>query len=146
MLTGPIYIEEAEPGDMLEVRILKVTPRVPYGANTPGGGGAAPGLLKAPFTNIIKFDLNRNVALFSKDVEFPLGPFMGIMAVAPPAEVKQVGARAPGLFGGNLDFKALKAGATLPAGADQGRPVRHSATATPPRATARSRATPSRPR
>ena len=36
VLTGPIYIDGAEPGDMLEVRILKVTPRVPYGVNSTG--------------------------------------------------------------------------------------------------------------
>src|SRR5580658_9669323 len=45
VLTGPMYIEGAEPGDMLEVRILKVTPRVPYGVNNAGNGGAAPGML-----------------------------------------------------------------------------------------------------
>ena len=50
---------------------------------------------------------------FRGKVKLPLSPFMGIMAVAPPPEVKRVGSRAPGIFGGNLDFKKLTAGATL---------------------------------
>lgn len=113
VLTGPIFIEGAAPGDMLEVRILKVDIRVPYGVNNPGPGGAAPDMIPERTSKIIKFDLARNVALFSKDIELPMAPFMGIMAVAPPPEVKRVGSRAPGLFGGNLDFKKLTAGATL---------------------------------
>ena len=113
VLTGPIYIEGEARGDMLEVRILKVDIRVPYGVNNPGPAGAAPNMIPERTSKIIKFDLARNVALFSKDVELLLSPFMGIMAVAPPPEVKRVGSRAPGIFGGNLDFKKLTAGATL---------------------------------
>jgi acetamidase/formamidase len=113
VLTGPIYVEGAEAGDMLEVRIIKVEPRVPYGVNTAGPGGVAPGLLTERTPKIIKYDMKRRVALFSKDIEIPLGPFMGIMAVAPPPEVKKVGSRAPGAFGGNMDFNKLTDGATL---------------------------------
>lgn len=113
VLTGPIYVEGAAPGDMLEVRVLKIDIRVPYGVNNPGPGGAALNIIPERISKVIKFDLARNVALFSKDVELPLHPFMGIMAVAPPPDVKRVGSRAPGLFGGNLDFKKLTAGATL---------------------------------
>lgn len=113
ILTGPIHIDGAEPGDMLEVRILNVEPRVPYGTNSPGPGGAAPGLVAERLTKIIKFDMARKVALFAPGIEVPLGPFMGIMAVAPPAPDARVGSRAPGIFGGNLDFKSLKAGSTL---------------------------------
>ena len=113
VLTGPIYIEEAEPGDMLEIRILKVEPRVPYGTNSAGPGGAAPGVVKDRVTKVYKWDPKRRITEVVPGVEFPIAPFMGIMAVAPAPEVKRVGSRAPGLFGGNLDFKALKAGATL---------------------------------
>jgi acetamidase/formamidase len=112
-LTGPISIDGAEPGDMLEVRILKIDIRVPYGVNNPGTGGAAPGLLKERGTKIIKFDLARNVALFSNEIEVPLGPFMGIMAVAPRPEIKRVPSGPPGEFGGNMDFRSLVAGSTL---------------------------------
>ena len=84
VLTGPIYVEGAEPGDMLEVRILKLDLRVPYGVNNSGPRtGVLPDLLAAPTPKIIKLDTTRNVAMFSPDIEVPLAPFLGVMAVAP---------------------------------------------------------------
>jgi len=114
IITGPVYVEGARPGDMLEVRVLDVAIRVPYGVNSTGPGwGAVPDLLEEPAQKIIKLDPRRRVALFSKGVEVPLAPFMGIVAVAPPPELKRVSTKPPGAFGGNLDFKHLTAGATL---------------------------------
>jgi acetamidase/formamidase len=114
LLTGPTWVEGAQPGDMLEVRVLDVAIRVPYGVNDTGPGrGAAPDLLAQPEQKVIKLDLERRVALFSSQVEVPLAPFMGIVAVAPPPELKRVGTRPPGPFGGNMDFKHLVAGSTL---------------------------------
>jgi acetamidase/formamidase len=112
VLTGPVYIEGAEPGDMLEVRIRKVTPRVPYGANGAGSGGAAPGMPGMTNTGgkIIKYDPAKGVVNFAPDIHFPMRPFMGIMAVAPEAAISS---KAPGLYGGNMDFEKLQAGATL---------------------------------
>ena len=113
VLTGPIYIEGAEPGDMLEIRVRDVEPRVPYGVNNAGNGGVAPDSVKDRLTNIIKFDMKKRTAHVAPGVDIPLSPFMGIMAVAPRPELKAVGSRAPGEFGGNLDFRALKAGSSL---------------------------------
>ena len=114
ILTGPVHVEGAEPGDMLEVRVLDVAIRVPYGVNSTGPGwGAAPDLLKEPAQKVIKLDLKRKVALFAKGVEVPLAPFMGIVAVAPPPEERRVSTKPPGPFGGNIDFKHLTAGSTL---------------------------------
>ena len=114
ILTGPIYIDEAQPGDMLEVRIIALEHRVPYGVNTSGPGvGVLPELLKAPARKVIRFDLKRNVALFSKQIEIPLQPFMGIMAVAPTKESWMISSRPPWRWGGNMDFNKLTAGATL---------------------------------
>jgi acetamidase/formamidase len=114
ILTGPIHIEGARPRDMLEVRVLDVEIRVPYGVNATGpGSGAAPDLLAEATQKIIKLDLKRNVALFSQEVEVPLAPFMGIVAVAPPPEQKRVSTKPPGAFGGNIDFRHLVAGSTL---------------------------------
>ncbi len=115
VLTGPIYVDGAEPGDMLEVRIIKVTPRTYYGTNGVGPGGLAAGVLTKSDSRVIRFDVKRKVMLLTKDVEPRLGPFMGIMAVAPdPATTGgKVGSRAPGPFGGNLDFRRLTAGSTL---------------------------------
>src|ERR1700752_4472499 len=70
ILTGPIYIEEAEPGDMLEVRILALDYRVPYGVNNSNRGtGVLPELLSGPTPKLIRFDTARNVALFSSEIE-----------------------------------------------------------------------------
>src|SRR3954471_18449291 len=54
VLTGPISIKDAQPGDMLEVRILNVTPRVPSGVNDAGDGGAAPGMMTGRNSKTIK--------------------------------------------------------------------------------------------
>ncbi len=114
VLTGPIYVEGAEPGDMLEVRLHKFDLRVPYGVNNSGPRtGVLGDLLSAPTPKIIKLDLARNVALFSPDIEVPLAPFMGIMAVAPPRDVLLVSSRPPSHWGGNMDFNKLTAGSTL---------------------------------
>ncbi len=114
ILTGPLYIEEAEPGDMLEVRILALDYRVPYGVNnTNKGTGVLPDLLGGPSAKVIRLDTARNVALFSGEIEIPLQPFMGIMAVAPPRDTWVISSRPPGRFGGNMDFNKLTVGATL---------------------------------
>ncbi|MGH8661262.1 MAG: acetamidase/formamidase family protein [Burkholderiales bacterium] len=114
LLTGPVHVEGARPGDMLEVRVLDVAIRVPYGVNATGPGrGAVPDLLAQAAQKVIRLDLGRGVALFSKDVEVPLAPFMGIIAVAPPPQLKHVSTKPPGAFGGNLDFRHLVAGSTL---------------------------------
>ena len=137
VITGPIAIDGAEPGDMLEIQILELTPRVPYGINntSPTGGvfsSRYPGaraedpLLDIPprtrhFIRTATVD-GRDVALFSPEIHVPLAPFMGIMAVAPAGPtVGQPGvtvpgvqsSRPPGPFGGNMDLKDLVAGSVL---------------------------------
>ena len=114
VLTGPIYIEGAEPGDMLEVRVLNIRFRVPYGVNNTGPGkGVLPELLKEPSAKLIQLDLDRNVALFSSEIEIPLNPFMGIMAVSPPRSLGMVSSTPPGPWGSNMDLKILGKGAEL---------------------------------
>jgi acetamidase/formamidase len=115
LIVGPIYVEGAEPGDTLEVRILDVSPRIPYGStgSSPGGGGL-PDVTPRPFTKVIHLDLKRNAGVFDHDVEVPLAPFMGVMATCPAdAEGPYRRSGPPGAFGGNLDCKWLSAGATL---------------------------------
>lgn len=114
VLTGPVYVAPAMPGDMLEVRILDVALRVDYGTNNSGpGAGAAPELLTALARQIIRIDRSRGVALFEPGIELPLAPFMGIMAVAPATGLAPMNTRPPGAFGGNMDVKVLTAGSTL---------------------------------
>lgn len=114
-LIGPVYIEDAEPGDSLEVRILDVTPRLPYGANaaTPGNG-ALPDLVPRPYTHVYTLDHKRNAAVYDKDIEIPLMPFNGVNATCPAdSEGPMRLSREPGNFGGNLDCKYLTTGSTL---------------------------------
>jgi acetamidase/formamidase len=153
ILTGPIYVNGAEPGDVLEIQILDLDPRVPYGLNStaPMGGvlgtgypgfregdpglniPAAPadaiaGLFPGVRQHLYRVTNRKGglVALFSRDIEVPLKPFMGVMGVAPPAGVfvgssptsappalGVQGSGPPGRFGGNMDLHDLTIGATL---------------------------------
>lgn len=115
LLVGPIYIEGAEAGDSIEVRILDVTPRIPYG--TVGGRpaiGALGDMVPRPFNFVVPLDLKRNAGVFDDKVEVPLGPFMGVMGTCPAdSEGPARKSGPPGVFGGNLDCKELVAGSTL---------------------------------
>jgi acetamidase/formamidase len=115
LLVGPIYIEGAEVGDSIEVRILDVTPRIPYGTvGARPGSGALPDMVPRPFSKIIPLDLKRNAAIFDENVEVPLAPFMGVMGTCPAdSEGPHRRSGPPGLFGGNLDCKELVTGTTL---------------------------------
>ena len=115
LLLGPVAIENAEPGDSIEVRILSIRPRIPYGTvgAMPGRGGL-PDKVPRPFTKVIHLDLARNVGIFEPGVEVALGPFMGVMGTLPPSEEgpnRKSGP--PGRFGGNLDCKELVDGTSL---------------------------------
>jgi acetamidase/formamidase len=112
VMTGPIYVEGAEPGDLLEVRIIDLKFRVPYGVNNSNkGGGVLPEVHEKAYPKIIRFDLKRNVALFSPGVEIPLAPFMGIMALLPSDGLSST--RPPGTYGGNMDMNRLTKGSSL---------------------------------
>lgn len=114
ILTGPIYIEDAEAGDTLEVRVLDIKFRVPYGVNNTGPGkGVLPTLLKEQSAKMIRVDLERHVALFSDEIQIPLNPFMGIMAVSPPTSLGMVSSTPPGAWGGNIDLKFTGIGSSL---------------------------------
>src|SRR5687767_14194736 len=87
LLTGPLYIEGAEPGDSLEVRVLDVRFRAAYGINStaPGNGYPLADLVPRRWRQKFDLDLARSVAIFKKDqIELPLAPFFGQMGVAPP--------------------------------------------------------------
>jgi acetamidase/formamidase len=98
----------------LEIRVLDIEFRVPYGVNNTGPGkGVLPQLLKEPAAKLIRIDLERRVALFADDIEIPLNPFMGIMAVAPPTSWGMVSSTPPGAWGGNIDLKFTGIGSSL---------------------------------
>src|SRR3984957_17673211 len=113
-LTGPIAIEGAMPGDVLEVRIKEIRLRSGYGFNNFGPNS---GFLKGEFTKsqsrIIYFDKERMVGRFGKDIETPLRPFFGSMGIAPPESAGKISSAPPGIHAGNMDNKELVAGTTL---------------------------------
>jgi acetamidase/formamidase len=114
ILTGPVYVEGADSGDVLEVRIRKVDFVIPYACNS---FGRTSGFLPEDFpysrTKIVRLDTVRRVGKFSDAVEIPLRPFFGSMGVAPPASMGRVNSAPPGIHAGNLDNKELVAGTTL---------------------------------
>ncbi|MEI6486422.1 MAG: acetamidase/formamidase family protein [Sphingomonadales bacterium] len=114
VLTGPIAIEGAEPGDTLEVRIRKIDLAIPYSYNAFRYGA---GFLQDDFPyariKIVPLDRQRMVGKFGPGIEVPLAPFFGSMGVAPPPGFGKIDSAPPGLHGGNMDDKALVAGTTL---------------------------------
>ncbi len=114
ILTGPIFVEGAEPGDVLEVRIQKIDLAIPYAYNafSPGRG-----FLPQDFTTgamkIVPLDAKRMVGRFADGIEIPLHPFFGSMGVAPPPAAGRVSSAPPGRHAGNIDNKELVAGTIL---------------------------------
>ncbi|MFC1476881.1 acetamidase/formamidase family protein [candidate division KSB1 bacterium] len=113
VLNGPVYIEGAEPGDMLEVRILSIDLAIPYAYNSIGGNGFLGREIRGSGIKTIPLDAERNVAVFGEGIEIPLAPFFGSMGVAPPADAGRWNSSPPWIHGGNLDNKELVAGTTL---------------------------------
>jgi acetamidase/formamidase len=114
ILTGPIAIEGAEPGDTLEVRILKVDLAIPYAYN---GFRYGAGFLTDDFpysrVKIVPLDAKRMVGHFGPGIDVPLHPFFGSMGVAPPLSFGRYDSTAPTIIGGNMDDKALVAGTSV---------------------------------
>ena len=114
ILTGPISIEGAEPGDVLEVRILAAKLLIPYAYNAFGPGrGYLPDDYPYAKMKIIPLDEKRMVAQFAPGIEIPLHPFFGSMGVAPPETSGRLSSAPPWIQAGNLDNKDLVAGSTL---------------------------------
>jgi len=114
ILTGPVAIEGAEPGDTLEVHIEKVELAIPYAYNAfrYGVGFMTEEFPYARF-KIIPLDREKMLGRFGPGVEVPLHPFFGSMGVAPPPSFGRYDSTAPTINGGNMDNKELVAGTTL---------------------------------
>lgn len=113
LLTGPVAIEGAEPGDVLEVRIRSIRLDVPYAYNSSGRNGFLADVFPQTRTKIIPLDRQRMVGHFGGGIELPLKPFFGSMGVAPPESAGRINSAPPGIHAGNLDNKELVAGTTL---------------------------------
>ncbi len=114
-ITGPIYVEEAEPGDTLKVHIERIVPRS-YGANwnLPGelGLGQFPDRFPAGQVHYFYFDLKRSTTQFAPGITVPLRPFPGVIGVA-RAEPGRYSTVPPGPFGGNMDVREMIEGTTV---------------------------------
>jgi acetamidase/formamidase len=114
ILTGPIYVEGADSGDVLEVRILQIDLKIPYAYNSFGGrSGFIPEDYGYSRTKIIPLDRKTMTAHFGPGIDIPLHPFFGSIGDAPPASMGRVSSAPPGIYAGNLDNKELVAGTTL---------------------------------
>lgn len=109
-----MYVEGAEPGNVLEVRIQSIKLAIPYAYNAFGPGrGLLPEDFPYPKIKIIPLDEKRMVARFSNTIEIPLKPFFGSLGVAPPETSGRISSGPPWIHAGNLDNKELVAGTTL---------------------------------
>ena len=114
ILTGPVYIEGAEIGDTLEVRIQSIKLAIPYAYNGfRPGSGFLPDEFPYARMKIVPLDRDRMVAHFSDRVDIPIRPFFGSMGVAPPEASGRISSAPPWFHAGNLDNKELVAGTTL---------------------------------
>ena len=113
-MTGPIWVEGAEPGDALEVKILSFEFLHPYGVSgfIPGGGTLPDDFPYVGF-HLVRFDPRAGTATFAPGITLKLAPFFGSIGVAPHALSGRISSGPPGPHAGNLDNKDLVAGATL---------------------------------
>jgi acetamidase/formamidase len=112
ILTGPIYVEGAEPGDALEVKVLSIDLALDYGYN--GCSGFLPeNCDRSVPTKILALDRKKMTAEFLPGIVIPLRPFFGSMGVAPAPDAGRVSSNPPGMHAGNLDNRELVAGSTL---------------------------------
>lgn len=112
ILTGPVYVEGALPGDVLEVKVLSIELPIDYGYN--GCAGFLPeNCDRSVPQKIVALNREAMTAEFFPGVVVPLRPFFGSMGVAPPPEVGRVSSNPPSRFAGNMDNRELVAGSTL---------------------------------
>lgn len=114
ILTGPVAVAGAEPGDVLEVRILKIELRQDWGFNLfKPIGGTLPDHFPDERLLIIPIDRAAMTCTLPFGVTLPLKPFFGIMGVAPPPGWGRITSVIPRAHGGNIDNKELGPGSTL---------------------------------
>jgi acetamidase/formamidase len=112
-VTGPIYVEGAEPGDVLKIRINRIVPRA-YGTNfnVPGMFGEFPSQFPDGQVKYFYLDVDKKTTEFAPGIVIPLRPFPGTLGVA-RAEPGQYSTVPPGRFAGNLDINEMVEGTTL---------------------------------
>jgi acetamidase/formamidase len=114
IVTGPIAVAGAMPGDTLEIRIEKIVPGADWGYNVirPLAGTLPEDFHETTLLHI-PVDTGRGVCSLPWGTELTLAPFFGVMGVAPPPEFGTIASKEPRIHGGNLDNKEMTAGSTL---------------------------------
>jgi acetamidase/formamidase len=112
ILTGPVFVEGAEPGDVLEVRVLSIDLPIAYGYNG-CSGYLRDNCDRTLPAKILRLDRHAMTADFAPGIVIPLRPFFGSMGVAPAPDLGRVSSNPPGRHAGNLDNRELVAGSTL---------------------------------
>jgi acetamidase/formamidase len=114
IMTGPVAVAGAEPGDMLEIRIEAIDLGADWGYNMIRPlAGTLPGEFDTPTLVHLPVDRERKITTMPWGTELPLAPFFGVMGVAPPPAFGTIASKEPRIHGGNLDNKELVAGSTL---------------------------------
>ncbi len=115
ILTGPIFVNGALPGDVLEVRIQEIDLAVDYGYNVQRPYlGALPEEFPGVFQRIIRIDRDAKTAAVAPGVVIPLDrPFFGTLGVAPLPAMGRISSGPPGVHTGNIDNKDVAAGSIL---------------------------------
>ena len=109
VLTGPVAIEGAMPGDVLEVEIVDVRLRSPYGwMQIAPDAGTLPEEFPYLRSKLVPLDDRNKVAEFAPGIRIPVHPFFGVLGVAPPEG--RLSSGPPAYNGGNMDNKWLVAG------------------------------------
>ena len=113
-LNGPIHVNGAAIGDMLEIRIRSVDLRLPIaGQGFVPGRGALPEEFPTARDRVLWLDLKNKTTEYAPGVVVPLKPFWGVIGVAPPPSMGRVSSGPPNIFGGNMDNRDLVGGTTL---------------------------------
>lgn len=112
ILTGPVFVEGAQPGDVLQVDVLSIDLPIDYGYNG-CSGYVRENCDRAAGQTIFQLDRETMTAEFRPGIVIPLAPFFGSMGVAPAPELGRVSSNPPGRHAGNLDNRELTAGSTL---------------------------------
>ncbi len=128
-VTGPVYVEGAEPGDVLEIRVIDIK-LGDFGYNFLSPTQGILSEFTKPRIKYFKYDKKNNTVEFTKGVCLKLKPFPGVLAVAPPLDwptgwpvnieapmcqpvAGEFNSVPPGPFGGNLDQPELQAGSVI---------------------------------
>ena len=127
ILTGPIYVEGADSGDVLEVCFKSIKADIGYAYNSfSTRSGWIPEDFTAGKTRIIPLDTIRNIAHFADGIDIPMHPFFGSIGVAPPAAMGRINSAPPGILTRGISTTRTSSRGRLRCTSRSGRRVRSS--------------------